>query len=313
MIACRLAPLYGEREAAAVASRLLEDKYGIARVRRLADPSAEFPGESGALEDDLRRLETFEPLQYVVGWSEFCGRRFDVSPGVLIPRPETEELLRAVAAGRPRGRILDIGTGSGILAVTLALELGPSVEVSAWDISPTALDVARKNAAALGAEVRFELRDILNMNDPSRQLLSVPGGGVGASFPAAGVSSETDDNEKTIARAAAHFDIIVSNPPYVLESERAAMRDNVTCWEPPGALWVPDADPLVFYRAIARLAGQCGVREVWFEINERFGTATADLLRAEGFTDTRILQDIHGRDRIVCGLCEPRSAVAPGV
>lgn len=265
----RLVPLYGEHEAKAVVGRLLEDKYGIGKLERITVGSRPFPHET-EWNADLERLEAWEPVQYVTGYEQFCGRTFRLSRDTLIPRGETEQLVRTILDGSPRKRILDIGTGSGAIAVTLAAEW-KEARVEAWDISSGALATAAANARrnGVGERIRFAERDVLSYEP------------------------ETDTEA---------FDLVVSNPPYVLESERARMRANVTDYEPEGALYVPDDDPLLFYRAIARLPllGRGG--ELWFEINERFGTETEELLLSSGYRDVRIMKDIHGRERIVRGV-----------
>ncbi|MBC7890824.1 MAG: peptide chain release factor N(5)-glutamine methyltransferase, partial [Sphingobacteriaceae bacterium] len=202
------------------------------------------------------------------------GRTFRVTPATLIPRPETEELvhsvLREVNNFQSRGEpfsILDIGTGSGCIAVTLALEL-PNTVISAWDISEKALAVARQNAERLGAKVRFEQQDALNFHS---SLLT------------------------------SHFSLLVSNPPYVARAEAAAMQPNVLDHEPHLALFVPDEDPLVFYRAIARMGAEALVSGglVFVEINERFGAETAAVFVENGFASAKVLQDLSGKDRFV--------------
>lgn len=171
------------------------------------------------LESILSRLCNFEPVQYVQGFARFLGRKFRVKPGVLIPRPETEELVeRMLKLVSPTARILDVGTGSGCIAVSLSCEL-PEADVRAWDVSDEALAVARGNNDSLGASVRFEQHDVLVYQPDGREC----------------------------------YDVIVSNPPYVTEAERADMERNVLDWEPALALFVPDNDPLRFYRRIAQL------------------------------------------------------------
>lgn len=264
----RLEPLYGPDEARAVADRLAAEKYGFDRLARVLKGEATFL-RGDEWEEDLRRLERWEPVQYVTGREEFYGRGFEVTPDTLIPRGETEQLVRTILAGSPRRRVLDIGTGSGAIAVTLAAEWRADTCVEAWDISEGALRVAARNAEAVGVEgrVRFVRRDVLSGMPP------VP------------------ETEK--------FDLVVSNPPYVLDSERAEMRPNVVRYEPDGALYVPDDDPLRFYRAIARLPLLKPGGELWFEINERFGLQTRELLQGLGYADVRVMRDLHGRDRFV--------------
>lgn len=268
--AVRLEPLYGPDEARAVVGRLLEEKYGIGRLELAVNSTAEFDrvAEWAA---DLERLARWEPVQYVVGRAEFCGRTFAVTRDTLIPRGETEQLVREILSGPRRGRVLDIGTGSGAIAITLAAEWGAETRVEAWDVSAGALRTAAQNATMHGVvdRMRWVERDVLTY--------------------------EPEPGEEG-------FDLVVSNPPYVLDSERAEMRANVVDYEPAGALYVPDDDPLLFYRAIARLPLLKPGGALWFEINERFGLQTQELLGSLGYTEVRIVQDIHGRDRFVRGL-----------
>lgn len=260
----RLEPLYGRDEARSVVDRLMEDKYGVGRLERVTDGNRPFLREA-EWQADLRRLEAWEPVQYVIGSEEFCGRRFALSSETLIPRVETEQLVRMLLERPAHRRVLDVGTGSGAIAVTLAAEW-PGAEVEAWDISAGALATAAANAAAHGVErrVRFVECDVLAA--PS---------------------------------VAEKFDLVVSNPPYVLDSEREQMRANVTRYEPGRALYVPDSDPLRFYRAIAQLPLLTDGGELWFEINEQFGGQTCELLVSLGYTGVRLVQDLYGRDRMV--------------
>lgn len=260
----RLEPLYGRDEARSVVDRLMEDKYGVGRLERVTDGHRPFLREA-EWQADLRRLEAWEPVQYVIGSEEFCGRRFALSPETLIPRVETEQLVRMLLEGPAHRRVLDVGTGSGAIAVTLAAEW-PGAEVEAWDISAGALAMAAANAAVHGVErrVRFVECDVLAA--PS---------------------------------VAEKFDLVVSNPPYVLDSEREQMRANVTRYEPGRALYVPDSDPLRFYRAIAQLPLLTDGGELWFEINEQFGGQTCELLVSLGYTGVQLVQDLYRRDRMV--------------
>ena len=260
----RLEPLYGRDEARSVVDRLMEDKYGVGRLERVTDGHRPFLREA-EWQADMRRLEAWEPVQYVIGSEEFCGRRFALSPETLIPRVETEQLVRMLLEGPAHRRVLDVGTGSGAIAVTLAAEW-PGAEVEAWDISAGALVTAAANAAVHGVErrVRFVECDVLAA--PS---------------------------------VAEKFDLVVSNPPYVLDSEREQMRANVTRYEPGRALYVPDSDPLRFYRAIAQLPLLTDGGELWFEINEQFGRQTCELLVSLGYTGVQLVQDLYRRDRMV--------------
>lgn len=223
--------------------------------------------EEQELADILHRLLRFEPIQYIQGVVSFYGRRFKVGQGVLIPRPETEELVETILkrAGRDV-RILDIGTGSGCIAVTLSCEL-PDAKVMAWDISEKALALARENNTSLGAKVTFKQCDVLNVVDTE----------------------------------AVCYDVLVSNPPYVLECEKQNMERNVLDWEPSLALFVPDHDPLLFYRRIGQLGRELLVSggQLYFEINRAYGAQTVALLVEQGYKKVELLKDISGNDRII--------------
>lgn len=265
-----LTVLYEPREAHAIALRVMEDGFGIAPVDIYADKVRHFSAEETLrLQAILQRLCDGEPLQYVLGFAWFAGQKFHTAPGVLIPRPETEELAEWVAAewGSGAPRVLDAGTGSGCIAVTLARRL-PKARVEAWDISDAALGIARRNASALGAEVDFRLRDML---EPPP--------------------------------ADACFDVIVSNPPYVRESERAAMAQQVLRHEPHAALFVPDTDALRFYKALARMARTCLAPGggLYLEINEALGAETLRVLAQAGLRDLCLRQDAFGKDRMAFG------------
>ena len=260
-----LSRLYPSDEARSIVSILLQERLGLPSYAPVTEPDREIDGE--ALAPDMERLLKSEPIQYILGYAEFYGRRFRVTPDVLIPRPETEELVAEVlkwpvAAEHDPG-ILDLCTGSGCIAWTLALEI-PDATVVGVDISPKALAIARNQ-----------------FHDPR------------VSFRRADVLAPTLPLEGP-------FDIIVSNPPYVLESERAEMRRNVLDYEPDLALFVPDDDPLRFYKALAqhaaRLLAENG-RGI-FEANARFCGEVAALLEPF-FADVEILNDISGRERFV--------------
>ena len=223
--------------------------------------------KQGELENIKFRLQKNEPIQYIRGFAEFDGRRFKVAPGVLIPRPETVELVELVARENTDAcRLLDIGTGSGCIAISLDKRL-PDAKVEAWDISEEALAIAYTNNKELKAEVMFLQRDVLS-----------------------------DDWEKTPS-----FDVIVSNPPYVTEAEKNGMDANVLDWEPELALFVPDDDPLRFYRRIADLGRELLLPEgrLYFEINQAYGRETAHMLEMNQYRDVRVIKDIFGKDRIV--------------
>ena len=215
----------------------------------------------------LQRLEKYEPIQYIEGKKYFSGREFFVRQGVLIPRPETEELVELAAqACKPNAKILDIGTGSGCIAISLAKKL-PEAEVHAWDISEAALEVAKQNNEQLSASVHFEQHDILTY----------------------------------LATGEEAFDLIISNPPYITESEKAEMEANVLAWEPSIALFVPDNDPLLFYRRIGELALRMLTPngKLFFEINRAYGDATKQLLCNQGYKNIHIQKDLSGNDRFV--------------
>lgn len=338
----RLTAIYNEREAQAIVRTVLDALFGMSLtdicLGKVTQLSAD---DTTRLEKIMQRLEKSEPVQYVLGAEWFAGRLFDVAPGVLIPRPETEDLVKwacdeakekednskeergkeekevskkiealkkeeqplssplkeekeGLRKGEdapkkeeqllssllknnkdvskkgeeaPHPSILDIGTGSGCIAITVALAL-PQARVTAWDISTDALAIAAGNAHRLGASVRFEHQDAL---------------------------SAPDDEER--------WDVIVSNPPYICDRERANMSDNVLSYEPELALFVPDSDPLLFYRAIARYASKAlkpGGR-LLFETNTAYAHEVAQVMANEGFTAIEVRNDCFGKPRMVKG------------
>ena len=341
----RLTAIYNEREAQAIVRTVLDALFGMSLtdicLGKVTQLSAD---DTTRLEKIMQRLEKSEPVQYVLGAEWFAGRLFDVAPGVLIPRPETEDLVKwacdeakekekednskeergkeekevskkgeapqkeeqllssplkeeeeGLRKGKdasqkeeqhlssllksnkevsekgeevPHPSILDIGTGSGCIAITVALAL-PQARVTAWDISTDALAIAAGNAHRLGASVRFEHQDALNA---------------------------PDDEER--------WDVIVSNPPYICDRERADMSDNVLSYEPELALFVPDSDPLLFYRAIARYASKAlkpGGR-LLFETNTAYAHEVAQAMANEGFTAIEVRNDCFGKPRMVKGV-----------
>ena len=259
---------YSAREAANLSRILCCEVLGQSRVDYyLGKDITLSPNGAKELDAILARLCKYEPIQYVQGTARFLRRDFRVAPGVLIPRPETEELVEAMLEEIPAGcRLLDVGTGSGCIAVTLSKEL-PQAQVTAWDVSADALALATLNNSLLQASVRFEQRDVLTC----------------------------------LPRAEERYDIIVSNPPYVTEAERKEMEPNVLDWEPSLALFVPDSDPLRFYRRIGELGRDLLAEggRLYFEINRAFGDATAELLRSQGYANACIRKDIAGNDRFV--------------
>jgi release factor glutamine methyltransferase len=267
-----LTALYPSPEAAAVAALVTETVLVMSPLQRRMQASAPVPAEVLARLPDIKaRLLAHEPVQYVLGTAHFAGMELEVSPATLIPRPETEELAQLVAqeqAGRTGRTVLDVGTGSGCLVLAVAQALQPARAV-AVDISGEALAVARRNAARYAPAVEFQQLDILR-DMPTR---IIPGS----------------------------LDVLLSNPPYVRDSERAQMRENVLAWEPATALFVPDADPLIFYKRLAELA-MVLLRPggaVYLEINEALGAETAALFPTLGFADVRVVSDFFGRVRFV--------------
>ncbi len=217
----------------------------------------------------VERLITHEPIQYILGHTSFLDFEFEVTPQTLIPRPETEELCQLIVDSTPQHtplRLLDIGTGSGCIAISLA-RLLPHAMIKAWDISQGAIAVATRNAERLGATVLFERQDAL----------------------------------ATWHVAPCSLDLIVSNPPYVCDSEREEMEENVLQYEPHTALFVPDNDPLRFYRAIAE-QGYTALSiggKLYFEINQAYGKDCSDMVTAIGYTEVEVRKDLFGRDRFL--------------
>ena len=270
----RIATSYDDGEARAIARILIEELFGLSYTDIVCGATEQLSADDTLrLDTAVRRIEQGEPLQHVLGYADFCGNRFCVNGSVLIPRPETEwlvdegaKLMSTTATSSPK-RILDIGTGSGCIAISLKLRLGDAY-VEAWDISEEALRTAQDNADALKAEVVFRKRDALRADN-----------------------------------TAAPWDLIVSNPPYICDSERSAMDDNVLLHEPHTALFVPDDDPLRFYRAIARYAlltlNTGG--SLLFECNTRYAEATGTMLRDMGFEEVTVSDDCFNLPRFVRG------------
>ena len=311
----QLAPLYPQQECKAMAVRMLKELLvGYKGYEHMVEPATELdtfqiapegtaegsppsqhPGAEKYLLSCVERLATGEPLQYVMGFEWFCGHKFNVAPGVLIPRPETEELVyKAIGFAESAQkeaqqhqspaplRILDICTGSGCIAWSLAAAL-PQSEVYACDISQQALKIASTQqiqcADNTPAKVKFQECDILSQQAQQK------------------IAQACGEGE---------FNLIISNPPYVCECEKSQMRENVLNHEPHLALFVPDNDPLKFYRAIAQLSGRIlsPGGALMFEINERFGAETVQMMQQIGYTNCQVLQDLFGKDRMVVGYKE---------
>lgn len=261
---------YDRQEATSTAVYTMEGLHDLRRNDIYVHPEKEIEVDASGLEDNLSKLSQHYPVQYLIGKTEFYGRPFTVGEGILIPRPETEELIRAILSSpvHPSPHILDIGCGSGAIAVTLAAEIA-GARVEACDISPVAIRTSAENAKLNGINIRLFECDILKCEKLPRS-----------------------------------YDLIVSNPPYIQPSEKKLMRDNVLRFEPETALFIPEEEPLLFYKKIASLAADALSENgtLFFEINERFGKECAEMLMQLGFTDTEIIKDINGKDRIVKGI-----------
>ena len=281
-----LAATFSQREAEQLMRILQEDLFGIDLKRQLLYPDLRIDEiQHYRLDEAVKRLLAGEPVQYVTGIARFCDLILKVSPSVLIPRPETEELVQKICTislpchscegtcgskesmegVTKKFRIWDIGTGSGCIAIALAKHF-VNAEVIAFDISEDALQMAKENAESNGVNVSFVLDDVLN---PTSEFFTQP------------------------------VDLVVSNPPYVCDSERATMESNVLDWEPENALFVPDDDPIRFYRQILGLAKNqlTSDGQIWFEINEQMGEEMLHLCREMGFTEAEIMLDFAEKPR----------------
>ena len=308
----RIATSYDDGEARAIARILIEELFGLSYADIVCGATEQLSADDTLrLDTAVRRIEQGEPLQHVLGYADFCGNRFCVNGSVLIPRPETEwlvdegaKLMSTTATPSPK-RILDIGTGSGCIAISLKLRLGDAY-VEAWDISEEALRTAQDNADALKAEVVFRKRDALRAEGECLQ-----GGALVSSAPTEQTMDSINYSEANIL--AAPWDLIVSNPPYICDSERSAMDDNVLLHEPHTALFVPDDDPLRFYRAIARyalLTLNIG-GSLLFECNTRYAEATGAMLRDMGFEEVTVSDDCFNLPRFVRGSSPSQPAAPP--
>ena len=275
-----LTPLYDAGEAQAIVRTVLDVEYGMTLTDIICGKVNELSSdEERNLEEIITRLQNGEPVQYVLGEADFAGRTFHVEPGVLIPRPETAELCQwieeevsSLEADDPK-QILDICTGSGCIAITLGLNI-PNSEVTGWDISEDALRIAQGNVEMLKAgNVRIEYQDALML-------------------------PKAAEAESSLSKG---WNIIVSNPPYICEKEKADMEKNVLEHEPSIALFVPDEDPLKFYRAIAEYASSALKSEgaLYFEINPIYEKETREMLEELGFKDIETKEDAFGKKRMM--------------
>ncbi|RSK31192.1 peptide chain release factor N(5)-glutamine methyltransferase [Hymenobacter metallilatus] len=269
-LASALQPVYEAPEAQAIAGEVLEQVLQLTPLQRRVQAQQEIPAASlGALAAIQARLLQHEPLQYVLGVAHFAGLALEVTPATLIPRPETEELVEWIVreqTGRAGLRVLDVGTGSGCIPVALGRRL-PGAHITTVDIDPEALAVARRNARRYEVAVTFQQADILTTQP--------------ADLPAP-------------------VDVLVSNPPYVLENERPFMRANVLAYEPATALFVPNHDPLLFYRRIAELGTilLASGGKLYVEINEQFAEEIMALFQGAGYQETMVQPDIFGKPRM---------------
>lgn len=273
-----LAAMTDEAERNAIIRAICCDVLGISSTVYYLKENVELTAEQTALSDEVvARLKQGEPLQYIEGKATFCGMQFKVNPQVLIPRPETAELVDWIVADHAVGqpRILDLGTGSGCIAISLS-NLMPQAMVEACDISEGALAVADENNRANGTSVEFFALDMLDTASPLPH----------------------------------SYDILVSNPPYIKQCEAVEMERNVTQWEPHTALFVPDDDALRFYRAIAEIGQTAALSPggcIYVEINQALGAETVALFEAYGYKDVELRKDIYGNDRMVKGVKQPEA------
>ena len=263
--------LYPETEIIAF-TNLIKTKFRFTKLQMFSFPESPVTGKQAAeIARICMELKTGRPIQYIIVETRFYNCTIKVNSSTLIPRPETEELVDQIIKENRgfTGSLLDIGTGSGAIAIALAINM-PGSAVTGTDISDPALDIARENAALNKASVTFTMSDMLNSG-----ILILPG-----------------------------TDIIVSNPPYVRESEKSRMEKNVLDFEPHSALFVPDAEPLKFYKAILEIAQRILVMhgKIYFEINETLGKEMSDMLASEGYSEIRVINDINGKERFVTGI-----------
>lgn len=280
-ITTQLLPCYPEDEARSLAWWMMEEITGLSRTQlQFGCKGTTFsPNMQEKIGETITRLLHFEPIQYIFGHTLWNGLDLKVTPATLIPRPETAELVEVISESmaKEKGpfRVLDIGTGSGGIAISLQ-KTHPEWQVTGIDISPETIEIARENARRNQVEVDFYVADIFS-----------------------------DEIGRFSHSQLKQFDLIVSNPPYITESEKISMRPNVLDYEPATALFVPDTDPLKFYRRIASLFAQRTERDrggyLFFEINEAFAQELTTLLGRLGYSEIHITKDIYGKDRIIEG------------
>ena len=285
-----ITPLYEAGEAQAIVRTVLDVKFGMTLTDIICGKVNELSSdEERNLEEIIARLQNGEPVQYVLGEADFAGRTFHVEPGVLIPRPETAELCQWIEEdvssleADERKQILDICTGSGCIAITLGLTI-PNSEVTGWDISEDALRIAQGNVEMLKARnVRIEYQDALMLPKAAE---------------AAEAAEISEAAESSLSKS---WNIIVSNPPYICEKEKADMEKNVLEHEPSIALFVPDKEPLKFYRAIAEYASSALKSEgaLYFEINPIYEKEIREMLEELGFKDIKTKEDAYGKKRMM--------------
>ena len=266
----RIEHLYPVQERISIARIIAPELEGVSFTKYLIEPDEVTTIEG--LEEKVEELAQGRPVQYVLGTAEFCDLKFSVREGVLIPRPETAELVEWVLQMADRNKplkVLDIGTGSGCIALALK-KAAPNWDVTGLDISEDALKGAKENAGRNNAEVHWLQADILS---PQCPITSSP--------------------------HRLHFDIIVSNPPYICNREKKDMDARVLDYEPHSALFVPDTDPLLFYRQIASLATSPAM--LFFEINEAYGNEVCEMMAEMGYTDIQLKNDMYGKPRMVFG------------